>query len=387
VTYRSRFHRRPTAASLTRGRGARKLPRMARVLEAGKFYAPAPGGSERALQDAAEAAARDHDVRVLVTSHDGPASLDVVNGIPVHRAAMLATAWSMPVSTQYLRLFSHLAARADLVHFHHPFPLAELAGWLNGCRGRAVVVSYHAEVVRQRVVRPAYRFLQRALFRRADRIVVSSQRMLDRNRDFDGVRPKCVVIPYAVRPGGSMTSAAENFVLFVGRLVAYKGLDVLIRAMRDVDADLVVVGDGPQRRELEAMGGRVRFLGRLSDAAVQACLARCRLLALPSVNNTESFGIVQLEAMAHGKPVVNTDLPTSVPDVSRHDETGLTVPPGDAPALARAIRTILTEPDRYERYSRAARGRAGAFDVARIAERIRALYREVLAQSTSPVPL
>jgi rhamnosyl/mannosyltransferase len=353
---------------------------MARVLHVGKYYAPAPGGSERAVQAAAEAAKAEHDVRVLVASHDGPRSLEVVNGVPVHRAATLATVWSMPVSAQYLRLFSHLAARADLVHFHHPFPLAELAGWLDGCRGRAVVVSYHAEVVRQRAVRPAYRFLQRALFRRADRIVVSSQRMLDRNADFDGVRQKCTVLPYGVPVGDAPPAPPGDFVLFVGRLVAYKGVDVLIRAMREVEAELVVVGDGPLRPALEAMGGRVRFLGHVPDAAVQSWLARCRLLALPSVNNTESFGIVQVEAMAHGRPVVNTDLPTSVPDVSRHDETGLTVPPGDAAALARAIRAILSEPDRYERYSRAARERAKEFSIERHADRMRALYREVLAR-------
>ncbi len=357
---------------------------MARILQVGKYYAPLAGGTERALQDAAEAAARDHEVRVLVCSHEGPAAEDVVNGVRVTRAARLATLWSMPLSTQYFTLFDTCASHADLVHFHHPFPLAEAAGLLHLRRRQAVVVSYHAEIVRQRAARPVYRFLQRALFRRADRIIVATQRLLERNGDLAAVRAKCAVVPYAVRIGSPVEPfalPARDFVLFVGRLVDYKGVDVLVRAMREVDAELVIAGDGPLRTELEdlARGARIHFLGRLPDARVRHCFEQCRVFVLPSVNNTESFGIVQIEAMAHGKPIVNTNLPTGAPEVSRHDETGITVPPGDAPALARAIRTILTEPDRYERYSRAARERAKEFSIERHAERMRALYREVLA--------
>ena len=132
-------------------------------------------------------------------------------------------------------------------------------------------------------------------------------------------------------------------VLFIGRLVPYKGVDVLLRAMARVDATAWVVGDGPLRQALEGeaaglgLADRVRFLGSLPDAEVVAHLHACDVFVLPSVTHAETFGMVQLEAMTCGKPVVSTNLRSGVPWVNRHEETGLVVEPGDAEGLADAL--------------------------------------------------
>ena len=155
-----------------------------------------------------------------------------------------------------------------------------------------------------------------------------------------GLDPRAFPAPAAADAG--RTSATPT-VLFVGRLVAYKGVDVLLRAMAGVPASLVVVGDGPLRGPLEALarelgvGGAVRFLGHVSDAERLEWYRRADLLVLPSVSRQEAFGMVQVEAMLAGRPVVSTALPTGVPWVNRDGESGLVVPPRDVEQLRAAL--------------------------------------------------
>ena len=173
--------------------------------------------------------------------------------------------------------------------------------------------------------------------------------------------------------------------LFAGRLVPYKGVDVLLRAMATVDARLVVVGDGPLRGALEAQaratcGGRVTFAGTVADDELTALYHACDVFVLPSVTRAEAFGMVQIEAMACGKPVVSTSVASGVPWVNQHHETGLIVPPGDA---GRPRRRAAVPPWRPGAPRAARRWQAGAvsaheFTAATMAERTVALYRDVL---------
>jgi rhamnosyl/mannosyltransferase len=133
--------------------------------------------------------------------------------------------------------------------------------------------------------------------------------------------------------------------------------------MTQVDATLLIVGDGPRREALEervddrGIQDRVRFLGQLAEPELHDCYAIADVFALPSVEPSEAFGIVQIEAMAHGTPVVNTDLPTGVPWVSQDGVTGLTVPPRDAGSLADALTGLIDDPTTREKYGRNARER------------------------------
>lgn len=144
-------------------------------------------------------------------------------------------------------------------------------------------------------------------------------------------------------------SGTEKIVLFVGRLSYYNGVEYLIEAMQSVNAKLLIDGDGKSREKLENMTvslgleERVKFLGKVSNELLKYCYQICDVFVLPSVEPTEAFGLVQLEAMAYGKPVINTLLPTGVPFVSIDGKTGLTVEPRNSKALADAINKLLSD--------------------------------------------
>ena len=153
--------------------------------------------------------------------------------------------------------------------------------------------------------------------------------------------------------------------LAVGRLVYYKGFDVLVRAMRLVDGRLVIVGEGPLEATLraqaaaEGVSDKVTLLGEVQNADVAPFFAAADVFVLPSIARSEAFGIVQLEAMASGTPVVNTSLDSGVPWVSPHEVTGLTVPPNDPHALGVALERLLGDARLRERLgATAARARA-----------------------------
>jgi len=172
----------------------------------------------------------------------------------------------------------------------------------------------------------------------------------------------------------------------VGRLRYYKGLDVLIEAMRDIEAHLLIVGDGPMRQEWEALTvnlaltERVSFLGHIPDAELPAYYQACDIFVLPSTQRSETWGAVQIEAMACGKPVVCTELGTGTSYVNLHRETGVVVPPGDSAALAKAINQLLADPDLRRRLGEMGRRRAEQeFSKETMIEETAALYERLLS--------
>ena len=367
-----------------------------KVLHVGKYYPPVPGGMERVLQLLCEGERRQVDSRALVAGTHRTTVHEVRNGVPVTRAGRLATIGSVGLSPSLP--FEVLRAPRDITVLHEPNPVALVADCVTRGRG-PLLVYFHSEVVRAEwkyalLYRP---FLRRVL-NRAARIIVASPSMAERAEQLAPYRHKCVVIPYGIDTAPLALTAAVRaraaslraelgtpLVLFTGRLVPYKGVDVLLRAMARMAARLVVVGDGPLRGALEAQAratclGRVTFAGTVADEELTALYHACDVFVLPSVTRAEAFGMVQIEAMACGKPVVSTSVPSGVPWVNQHDETGLIVPPGDANALARALQCLVENPALRARLGDEGRCRvAREFTAARMAERTVALYREVLA--------
>jgi rhamnosyl/mannosyltransferase len=364
-----------------------------RVLQINKYYPPWIGGVEQVVSDLAEGLASEFEMAVLACDLRRRGVERSAAGCGVTRSFAPAALLSMPLSAQFVSDFYRLSRKADVLHFHHPFPLAEAAALLEGCRGRKVVVTYHSDIVRQAWLKPLYQPILSRFLGRCDRIIVSSRTLLEHSEPLRPFLGRCSVVPFGIRdpgPAGEVDPVdlpAEGYVLFVGRLVPYKGVEYLLEAMTSVGAPLVIVGDGPLRPALERLadrlgvGARTRFLGRLSPPRLRSVFSRSSVFVLPSVAANEAFGLVQLEAMSFGKPVVNTQLPTGVPEVSPNDVTGLTVPPRDAAALAEALRKILGDGERRARYGRAAVQRAGELSMARFLERMRVLYGEVLSGS------
>lgn len=366
-----------------------------KVLHLGKFYPPVKGGMETILELVCDGTSGQVDNRVIVAnsrwalSEERHGSVEVVRVPAVTRIGAVAVCPTMPA-----RL---MREEADLVIIHEPNPMGLLAYFLARPAG-TLIVWFHSEVIRPGwQYRAFYRPLLTFALRRAARIVVASPTLAASAPQLKEWQSKCVVIPYGT--GADRAAVSESIarravairaeqdrpiVLFVGRLVEYKGVDVLERAMRGVAAVALIVGDGPQRaaleRKAEALGvaDRVRFLGEVSDDELAALYRACDLFVLPSVTRQEAFGVVLLEAMECGKPVVSTDLGTGTGWVNQDRETGLVVPPRDAAALHDAIARLVADPELRGSLGEGARRRARTvFSLDRMIDAVLALYREV----------
>jgi len=351
-----------------------------KILEVNKLYAPEIGGIEAIAQQVAEGLVGRTDISVLVCNTGMKTEVDEINGVSIRRSGSIGKLSSMPLSLRFLFHFRKLCRGADVVQLHAPFPLADLAVFLSGYKGK-VVLWWHSDVVRQKKLLKLYAPLLRWLLKRADRVVVATQGHIEGSAFLPQFREKCVAIPYGLRGkvwrdatvrlqdvsarGGG---EATRF-LFIGRLVYYKGCEVLLRAFaatREKNTELSLVGTGPLQDGLEAqarelgLSDRVHFLGSVSDEEMFGQIADSDVFVLPSVEVSEAFGLVQLEAMAYGKPVINTSLKSGVPYVSLHEQTGLTVPPGDVMALAEAMDTLAGDSELRRQYGENARKRVGA---------------------------
>jgi rhamnosyl/mannosyltransferase len=371
------------------------------ILQIFKYYHPHVGGVEKVAQDIAEGLHSETRMTVLASHEDIGTRRDSVNGVEVTRAGRVATYFSVPLAPRFPFLMRAMARDADILHFHLPYPLADVSYLLARPHGR-VVAWWHSEIVKPRQLSRLYKPLLKRFLRRADRIIVAAPQLVDKSPFLSQFREKCRVIPIGIDTDRfRMTGGIEEkvrqirqhygseIVLFVGRLIYYKGLDFLIQAMADGrrrGTTLLVVGEGPLRPQLEAaarergLQDRVVFLGKAPDDELTCYFHACDLFALPSVANTEAFGIVQLEAMACGKPVISTDLPTGVPFVNLHGRTGLIVPPADAAALADAMASLFDDRTLAARYGETGRQRVHSeFTVGVMAQRVLELYRDVMA--------
>ncbi|HRR76989.1 MAG TPA: glycosyltransferase [Ruminococcus sp.] len=369
-----------------------------RVLEVNKAYSPHIGGIETLVKQYSEELGKicGAGVKVLVCRDGrGRTIREKVNGVSVTRAGSLGTYFKCPISFSFIRLFRKMAKKADVVHIHLPFPLADAAALLSGYKGR-IVVSWHSDVVKQKKLMLVYKPFMRWLLKRADAVIVATKGHIDGSEYLPEFREKCRVVPYGLWPE-DYTSVERKPVLtdkaadksavkvfFSGRLVYYKGVDILLRAFAETKGcELFISGEGDLEPELKSyaaengLAERVHFLGFLSEKELRQAYMDCDIFVLPSVARSEAFGIVQIEAMACGKPVINTALPSGVPYVSLDGETGITVPPSDEKALAKAINTLVSDRELRERYGRAAAERVSSeFHEKEVIKRLYSVLRE-----------
>jgi rhamnosyl/mannosyltransferase len=288
-------------------------------------------------------------------------------------------------------------ANADIIHIHTPHPAALLGYLVSGARGR-LICTYHSDIVRQRILGTLVAPLQDSALRRAKAIIASNPNLLASSPVLSRHRERSVVVPFGIQyslyqsPGLQAVNAIrERFgapiILAIGRLVYYKGFEFLIRAIAGlrVPAKLLIIGDGPLRTALEteikalALSDRVHLLGNVADTT--AYYQACDLFVLPSIARSEAFGIVQLEAMACGKVVINTDIEGSgVTFVSHNGETGLTVPPADASALESAISRLLSDDRLRTQFGQAGKQRVQEkFTLNAMLDNTLAVYHRVMA--------
>lgn len=367
-----------------------------RVLHVGKFYPPVTGGIERVVASLCQSTAGAVDNEVLVFNTAARTVREVCEGVPVTRVGTIGTAGSVPVAPALAAELRR--ARADVLVLHEPNPWALLM--MAAVRPDIpLAIWYHSEVVRPRVQYGLfYHPLVRAVYGRARRIIVSSPALARQAEALAPYQDRIAVVPFGIdasewtADAHTLDRAAEirtrtagrPLLLFTGRMVAYKGVDVLLRALAGLDAHLILAGDGPLRgtwmvlaREL-GVQERIQFAGEVSPAELRALYHASDVFVLPSVTRAEAFGYVQLEAMACRRPVVSTSVPSGVPWVNRDEETGLTVPPGDPDALRGALRRLLGDAGLRARLGEAGRNRVlSDFTIDTMARRALDVYEQV----------
>jgi glycosyltransferase involved in cell wall biosynthesis len=379
------------------------------VLHLSKYYPPAPGGIETHVRTLAQAqAALGLDVRVFCVHHQtGAAGTTEADGpVSVTRFARKASGAKLDYCPGLVAALR--GVDADIMHLQVPNPTMILALLKSGVK-RPLVITYQSDVVKQKLRALAFRPLERLLYRNAAAILPTSptyaagSRFLQRYGDRIQVVPMGIDLAPYLDPSEADRSAAEEIRrqhggpiwLGCGRLIYYKGFPNAVRALTRVAGTLLLVGDGPDRPDLEAearslgVSDRVKFLGAMPYQQIVPYYLAADAFWFPSIARSEAFGIVQVEAMAAGCPVINTAIPHSgVPWVSRHDREGLTVPVDDPLALAEAANRIATEPGLRDRLVVASRQRAREeFDHRVMAQRSVDIYRHVLDGGAASMPI
>lgn len=369
-----------------------------RILHAYKVYVSGVyGGVPAVIAMLAKLSQSGFQTLILVARSRGFAREYSVDGIPVIAGSSIGTYLSTPLALSFPFKFARLVRKFDIAVHHAPFPLTDLGIFLMP-KDVALVVHWHAEVIGRPFLMKLLAPLVRHSLRRADKIIVSDKANIENSPFLKFFAEKCVEVPYGcdVEYWAELTSPQcaavdklrqlyPRLVVAVGRLVSYKGYDVLLRAMQLVDAQAIIIGDGPLKASLirltEELGiaDRVKFVGVLQPDEVKQYVHAARVLAFSSVTDAEAFGIIQIEAMSAGRPIVNTNLPTAVPNVARHEKEGLTVPPSQPNAFAGALRRLLDEPDFAQQLGDAGRARARSeYSQSAFLSRIEAVYKETL---------
>ena len=314
----------------------------------------------------------------------------------------MATQFKISTQPFSFGMIGHLATtRYDVIHLHAPNLWASvLTGLL---RGKAkLVITHHADILGRGFLGKLVVQLYRRVARKADMLLLMSMNTFDSSVDLAGIATKVRIVPHAVDPGlfpaspEELAKAAEirarlagdrPTLVFAGRLVPYKGLDVLVRAARQVgDIRVLVIGNGPERANLEAqaqalgVAGKFVFLGNVPEADKNATLRAGDIFVFPSTTAAEAFGIAQVEAQLCGLPIITSSLPTGVTDVTREGVTGLCVPPHDCIALAGAINRLFADKAMRQRLGSAGFDRAHANYVPdAVRRKLFAAYDELLA--------
>jgi rhamnosyl/mannosyltransferase len=314
-----------------------------------------------------------------------------INGVRVIRVPRWANFLSQPLVTRFFTRLEEL--QPDLLHVHVPFPFAWFAA--NQIYERApIVCTWHSDIVRQRWLKLLYYPFERLFLSRCDRILPTSQPLLEHSQSLKRYAHKCTIMPLAIkdrpRPDEPLVQSIKAkmqkpIVLFTGRLVGYKGLPYLIRAMVDVDAVLLIAGEGALKKKLQnlvahhRLHDKVQFLGYVPEDELTVLYQAADVFVLPSISRNEAFGYVLLDAMQQGCPLVTTNLTTGVTFVNQNQETGLVVKPKSAKALSEAINNILEDHETRKRYSINAKARVMQhFYLNAVVKKLEEVYWEML---------
>ena len=344
------------------------------------YYPPVRGGIEGHLHVLSHGLEdRGIEVELLVSNTCSRLEVQNDDGIKITKVPQITRVASAPLNYNLVFWLRKLGTKFDVLHFHLPNPTAEMSYLISGLRKHSVA-TYHSDIIRQRLTARLYRPFLKSFLSKIDCIIATSPNYIDSSAILREYRQKCQIVPLGIhisrfnRPLTGLPDPAiirqthgNRLLLFIGKFRYYKGISVLLEAMKKVDGKLLLVGEGYLETELKKhveinrLENKVVFLGELSDQAVNAFLHACDVFVLPSVERSEAFGIVQLEAMACGKPVISTELGTGTTYINQHRQTGMVVEPNNSDVLAQAINFLLDRPELRFKFGQAGLERVKRF--------------------------
>jgi len=366
-----------------------------RVLQINKLYYPFTGGVEQVAYDISNELSNKLNMNVLVANDKFKKSTENINGTKVIRSSSLGRYFSMPVAPKFPLELKNMDA--DIYHYHLPFPLGVVSDLLVNPKGKKIV-TWHSDIIKQKNILKLYKPFLKRFLNRVDKIVTTSPNMIDNSPFLQEYKKKCTVIPLGVDPEDfRLTDYTKDkkkkiknkykkpIIFFVGRLVYYKGIEVLIKAMENIDAQLLIGGTGPLEGKLKGLvdslklNDNIDFLGFVKDENLSAYYHASEFFVLPSVASSEAFGIVQLEAQACGKPVISTNLPTGVPFANKDKKTGIVVEPNSVDQLHYAIKKLLNDNSLRSQLGKNAKKRVNEkFTLEKMGESYFNLYNDLL---------
>lgn len=361
-----------------------------------RFAYPHIGGIESVINQINDSLPdEEYEKEVLCCSNADKSSVE--NGVKYNRARYFFEIFNNTISLSFLWKLSRV--KTDILHYHMPFIFAVVCHFIARPKYKKLYITYHAELVGYDKVMKYFWRLYKYFYKKADCIHILSPNVIYSDKILTPFKDKCYVLPFGidikVEENEEQNKIREQYkdkkiLLCSGRLVRFKGFQYAIDAMKQVErAVLLIMGDGKYREVLEEqikngnLQDKVVLLGEISDKKYKnEIFEACDIFILPSIQRTESFAIVQLEAMRHGKPVINTNLGTGVNFVSIDKETGLTVEPKNVAQLTEAIKELINNDDLRLQYGRNSRKRVEElFDIQKIQEKYKNLYGDLNEKS------
>jgi glycosyltransferase involved in cell wall biosynthesis len=363
------------------------------------YYPPVIGGIEKNINQLAAGCSEEYDVSVLVANTRFKTEIETLDRIRIIKAASLGRFASAPICPTFPKLLKKYAA--DILHFHCPNPTGDLSYLWAKAPGK-VVVSYHSDIVRQKWAMFLYGKYLMKFLERANVILPTSPNYIPTSPYLSKIESKCKALPLGIETerfretpeiklhAAELKKIAQGrpIILFVGRLRYYKGLHFLIQAMPRIDAHLIIVGTGPEEKNLRKqaemfkVSEKITMAGTVSDEKLVEYYHAADVFCLPSHLRSEAYGLVQLEAMASGLPVVSCDIKTGVAYINMDGETGIIVDPASPSKLAEALNRILSDEELRKRLGEKARERVFAeFDVSHMINSLKKIYTRVLKKN------
>ena len=367
-----------------------------KILQLVKYYDPCQGGMETVVKNIVEGVVDTcDDISFTVYSNNHIQNFNKIvkekNRETIIKEITPIYLKSQPLNLRYPSL-NELIKDNDVIHHHYPFPTMEftLLRYLKKMPNKKLIITWHANIKNSRWswIEKIYNPMIEKLLDRADSIIVTSPQLFEASSLLQKYKEKIKIISLSFDPKYSSFDSKKYpqercfEILFVGKLRKYKGVEYLIKAIKNLNVKLKIIGNGEEFKnlkqlvEISNLESKVSFYLEANDEQLSAFYKSADLFVLPSINEAEAFGVVQLEAMANALPVINTKLLSGVPFVSLNNYSGLTVEPGNIKALANAIENIISSKEIYEQFSSNALERVNEFSRSKMSKSYIEIYKK-----------